>query len=233
MPSSSSKYSSEPSIREELLALVDQYDSSSLTDHPQLLKLSCLPQPEAGPHMVISDNAEDGYWQSPQFKPPAHVDQWKAAENQHLLEPPVLPQTEAGPHTPVSDNAEDCYSKSTKFKRSAHDEQRKAVERLEELLNHTNVRPEDSYKLYRELPAPRVPYLSSATRHKLLHNLGVLERKNEEAMLRYLSVVDDMRATGIPLTTSEWNCATSFVGRYVGRTTEVEVKTGLRLWKEM
>jgi pentatricopeptide repeat protein len=48
-----------------------------------------------------------------------------------------------------------------------------------------------------------------------------------------MSVVDDMQATGIPLTVHEWNCATSFAGRYVAWTTEVELEAALRLWKEM
>jgi pentatricopeptide repeat protein len=183
--STSGKSSGELSTREELLSLVDQYDSYSLTDHLPLLELPNLKQPEPGPHIVISDDAEDCYWKSPRYKWPA--------------------QGEA----------------------------RKAVEKLEELLRDPDVHPEDSYKLYRALPAPRVPYLDSPTRHRLLHNLGVLERKDEEAMLRYLSVIDDMKATGIPLTTAEWNCATSFAGRYVGKTTEIEVESGLRLWKEM
>lgn len=171
--------------REDLLRLVDLYDSNSLTDDLPLLELPSFQQPEAGPHVIVSDKGRNCYWDSPRYKWPARG------------------------------------------------EEQKVVERLEELLRDPYARPEDSYKLYRALPAPRVPYLDSPTRHKLLHNLGVLERKDEAAMLRYLSVIDDMKATGIPLTTAEWNCATSFAGRYVGRTTEVEVESGLRLWKEM
>jgi pentatricopeptide repeat protein len=183
--SSSSIPSAELSTKEELLALVDQYDSYSLTDHLPLLELPDLRQPEEGPHIVISDKPEDWHWPTQRYKWPARG------------------------------------------------EELKAVERLEEALKDINIHPEESYKLYRALPAPRIPYLDSNTRHRLLHNLGVVERKDEEGMLRYLSVVDDMKATGIPLTTSEWNCATSFAGRYVGKTTEVEVESGLRSWKEM
>jgi pentatricopeptide repeat protein len=175
----------ELSTKEELMALVDQYDSHSFTDQLPLLELPNLRQPEEGPHVVISDKPEDCHWPSQQYKWPARG------------------------------------------------EELKAVERLEEALKDINTPPEESYKLYMALPAPRMPYLDANTRHGLLHNLGVVERKDEEGMLRYLSVVDDMKATGIPLTTSEWNCATSFAGRYVGKTTEVEVESGLRSWKEM
>ena len=167
------------------MALVDQYDSHSFTDHLPLLELPNLQQPEEGPHVVVLDKPDDCHWPPQRYKWPARG------------------------------------------------EELKAVKRLEEAMKDINIRPEESYKLYRALPAPRMPYLDANTRHRLLHNLGVVERKDEEGMLRYLSVVDDMKATGIPLTISQWNCATSFAGRYVGKTTEVEVESGLRLWKEM
>jgi pentatricopeptide repeat protein len=175
----------ELSTKEELLALVDQYDTRSFTDQLPLLELPNLRQPEEGPHLTVSDKPEDCLWPPQRYKWPAQG------------------------------------------------EEEMAVERLEEALKDINIRPEDSYKLYRALPAPRIPYLDADTRHKLLHNLGVVERKDEEGMLRYMSVVDDMKAIGIPLTTSEWNCATSFAGRYVRKTTDVEVESGLRSWKEM
>lgn len=181
----SSAPTGELSTKEELMALVDQYDSHSFTDRLPLLEPPNLRQPEEGPHIVISDKPEDCHWPPKRYKWPARG------------------------------------------------EEQKAVERLEEALEDIRIHPEDSYKLYKALPAPRMPYLNATTRHKLLRNLGVVERKDEEGMLRYLSVIDDMKATGIPLTTAEWNCATSFAGRYVGRTTDVEVESGLRSWKEM
>lgn len=175
----------ELSTREELLALVDQYDGESFTDRLPLLELPRLHPCEFDHHLFVSDKVEDSEWPPPRYKWPA--------------------QGEA----------------------------RKTIKALETALKDPFTSPEYSYQLYRALPAPRIPYLDSKTRHKLLRNLGVVERKDEESMLRYLSVVDDMKAVGIPLTTYEWNCATSFAGRYVGRTTETEVEAGLHLWKEM
>jgi pentatricopeptide repeat protein len=52
-------------------------------------------------------------------------------------------------------------------------------------------------------------------------------------MLRYLSVIDDMKGTAIPLTTSEWTSAISFAARYVGKSTELEVEAALHMWREM
>ena len=64
-------------------------------------------------------------------------------------------------------------------------------------------------------------------------HLGIVERKDEHSMLRYLSVVDDMKSTAIPLTTGEWTSAISFASRYVARSTEVEVESALHMWREM
>jgi pentatricopeptide repeat protein len=176
-----------PTTREELLALVDQYDIDSYSaDHAPLQEPSSPERLVTGPRFGVSDETGDYNWPSRRF-------QW----------PPR------------------CK------------EERRAIETLQAALEDNGSDPQDLYRFYRALPAPRVPYLTAATRHKLLYRLGVLERKDEPAMLRYMSVIDDMQATGIPLTVYEWNCATSFAGRYVVRTTEVEVEAALRLWREM
>jgi pentatricopeptide repeat protein len=150
-----------------------------------------------------------------------------------LLELPSLDQPEPGPHLSISDKPEDCDYPPLRYVWPAHGKEQEVVRSLKKALGDISVNPEESYRLYRALPAPRVPYLDAKTRHKLLRNLGFVERKDEHSMLRYLSVMDDMKATGIPLTIAEWNCATSFAGRYVSRTTEVEVEGALRVWKEM
>jgi pentatricopeptide repeat protein len=170
--------------REELMALVDQYDGPSFTDQLPLLELPNLHQPGDGPHLTVSDKEEDEW-------PPPH---------------------QAWPADP-----------ETKTKLAL----------LDHALRDFSKEPEDIYKLYRELPAPRAPYLESKTRHKLLRHLAVVERKDEQSMLRYFSVIDDMRSTAIPLTTSEWTSAISFAARYVNRSTEVEVEAALQMWREM
>lgn len=175
----------ERTTKEELLSLVDQYESNSLTDHLPILQLPSFKPHQPEPDLVVSDTERDVLW------PPERY---------------VWP---------------------------AQGEQRRSVEELEESLKGAGLDPEEYYQLYRALPAPRVPYMSSYARHRLLQRLGVLERKDEQAMLRYLSVLDDMKATGIPLTTSEWNIAISFAGRYVARTSATEVEGALRVWREM
>lgn len=89
------------------------------------------------------------------------------------------------------------------------------------------------FDLYRALPDKRVGYLNPQMRHKLLHVLSVMEFKDEHSMLRYLSVVEDTKASGLRLTICEWNSAICFVARYVRITTTSEVEAALRMWREM
>ncbi|KAK5182169.1 hypothetical protein LTR16_010282, partial [Cryomyces antarcticus] len=52
-------------------------------------------------------------------------------------------------------------------------------------------------------------------------------------MERYLSIVDDMKEAGIPMTVAEWNTAVAFAGRWYERVTAAEVENALHIWKEM
>jgi pentatricopeptide repeat protein len=175
----------ELTTREELMALVDQYDNESSADRLPAPEIASPTQYSSERKLVISNTEQDAHW------------------------PPLI------------------------YVWPAQGEERKAVETLERTLNELKVDPDEYYRLYRALPAPRVPFLTADTRHKLLNVMGVVERKDEQTMLRYLSIIDDMKTVGIPLTVSEWNIAISFAGRYVARTSEAEVEGALRMWREM
>jgi pentatricopeptide repeat protein len=116
---------------------------------------------------------------------------------------------------------------------AADDNVKWCLEHLEHVLEDEMSAHEIVFEQYRALPAPRITYLYPKTRHRLLHHLSVVEHRNEASMLRFLSVVDDMKAVGIPLNRSEWASAIAFAGRYVGRITDTEVESALYLWQEM
>ncbi|MCJ1355596.1 MAG: hypothetical protein MMC33_005588 [Icmadophila ericetorum] len=92
---------------------------------------------------------------------------------------------------------------------------------------------EDIYKAYLTLPFPGVHYLAPAERNKLLQRLAVGERKNEQVLLRYLAVMDDMKAANLPLHGGQWNSAIYLVGRSFPKVTAVQVESALRMWREM
>ncbi len=100
-------------------------------------------------------------------------------------------------------------------------------------LNDDNASHETIYDCYRALPAPRVPYLFKGTLRLLLHRLSVVERKTEASMLRYLSIVDDVKTAEMSLTCSEWSSAIAFAGRCFATVSSAEVESALHLWKEM
>lgn len=149
-----------------------------------------------------------------------------------ILELPSLYQPSDGPNLTVSDKEEDEWP-PPHYAWPTTPEIRRKLGSLEELLSEKYPNPELAYQIYRELPKPRVPYLESDIRHKFLRCLYTVEKKEEQSMLRYLSVVDDMKNTAIPLLMIEWNSAISFAARYVGWSTEVEVEAALRMWREM
>ncbi len=112
-------------------------------------------------------------------------------------------------------------------------EERSAIENLMVVLHNEDGPHEAIYEAYCVLPSPRVSYLPYETCRLLLRRLSVIERKNKEAMLRYLSVVDDMKAAALPLKESEWNSAIAYAGRCFARVQATEVETALHTWKEM
>ena len=89
------------------------------------------------------------------------------------------------------------------------------------------------YERYKALPSPRIPYLSVAIIRRLLHRLSVVERKSQASMIQYMSVIDDVRAAGIPLTSGEWSSAIAFAGRCFVKVSAVEVESALHIWREM
>jgi pentatricopeptide repeat protein len=92
---------------------------------------------------------------------------------------------------------------------------------------------EHIYRIYRQLPEPRMSYLYATLRHQLLRVLGQPEKRDSQSMLRYFEVVAVIKNSGLPLTRAEWNSAISFASRYVGTSTAVEAESALNLWREM
>lgn len=152
-----------------------------------------------------------------------------------LLDLPQLYQPSDGPHLTISDKPEDEWPPPD-YTWPADAETKPKLEALRSYLWNTNFKdkdPQEIYELYRALPSPRAPYIPAKVRHRMLHDLSIVERKDEHSMLRYLSVVDDMKVSAIPLSACEWTSAISFVARYVQQSTEVEVEAALQMWKEM
>lgn len=108
-----------------------------------------------------------------------------------------------------------------------------ALTHLLEVLVRDECTHEEAFEAYSALPYPGVSHLSPNTRRLLLRRLSVMERKSRISKMRYLSVLDDMKSTGLPITQAEWNSALAFCGQCLTRLTAVDVENALRTWKEM
>ncbi|KAI9828576.1 MAG: hypothetical protein M1819_006568 [Sarea resinae] len=107
------------------------------------------------------------------------------------------------------------------------------VAELKELLQDKKMAHEIIMDCYKGLPYPGVQYLPSGTIRLLLHRLSKVEHRSEASMLRFLSIVDDMRDAKVPLTSGEWSSAIGFAGRCFVRVSAAEVQSALSLWREM
>lgn len=107
------------------------------------------------------------------------------------------------------------------------------IERLIRLLEIEDVSQGAILEAYSALPFPGVSRLPESVVRLLFRRISVVERKTNETMMGYLSVVDDMKAADLSLTEAEWNSAIAFTGRCFAKVTSTEVELALLRWKEM
>ena len=108
-----------------------------------------------------------------------------------------------------------------------------ALEGFGKALNREDCTHEEAFEAYSKLPSPGVSHLSDKSIRLLFRRLSAMERKDKDSQLRYLSVVDDMKACNFPLKEEEWNSAIAFCGQCFARIQAAEVESALRTWKEM
>ncbi|KAK2037302.1 pentatricopeptide repeat domain-containing protein [Colletotrichum somersetense] len=89
------------------------------------------------------------------------------------------------------------------------------------------------FQAYTALPEPRMMHLNKRYRHRLLKVCGRVARKGMKEMLRYFTLIEDMKDCGIRIRRNEWNYALAAATKFVAKTTEVEAESALQLWKEM
>ena len=119
-----------------------------------------------------------------------------------------------------------------KAKADSREEQR-AINHFLRVLQNPGTSQVLILQAYSALPYPGVSYISYGMRRLLLRRISVVEKKSSQNMLRYLSVVDDMKAANLPMTEAEWNSAIAFTGRCFSKVTATQVELALRSWKEM
>lgn len=89
------------------------------------------------------------------------------------------------------------------------------------------------YEAYRELPQPGVAYLPKGVIRLLLQRMSSPWIKTQAAMLRYLSLIDDMQQARLPINTAEWSSAIYLAGRSFSRVETGEVGRAFNIWHQM
>lgn len=143
-----------------------------------------------------------------------------------------------GPNLRVSDKKQDTEYPSGDDTARITDSVQQLLVRLcaaiGQRLRHPNrVALETIYKLYAELPEPRMLHLTGQWRNRLLRVMGMPRKRDMESMLRYFALVADVKNAGLTLRRSQWNYALAFAAKYTARTTVQEMESALRLWREM
>jgi pentatricopeptide repeat protein len=101
-------------------------------------------------------------------------------------------------------------------------------------LRHPHHRTNESiYKLYMQLPEPRMLNLTGEWRDRLMRIMGLPHKKNTESMLRYFSLVGEVKKAGLTLRRSHWNYAIAFATKYANQADSKEVDSALKLWQQM
>ncbi|KAK7421551.1 hypothetical protein QQZ08_009896 [Neonectria magnoliae] len=143
-----------------------------------------------------------------------------------------------GPKLQVSDKRQDVEypSKDETFK--INDETRRLIGKLCSAISYrlrhpTRATLEPIYNLYKQLPEPRMLYLTWQWRDRLLKVMGMPPKRNSESMLRYFALIGDVKDAGLTLRRMHWNLALVFATKYASRSTSAEVESALRLWREM
>lgn len=107
------------------------------------------------------------------------------------------------------------------------------VHRLIALLKDPAAADDSIFEAYEALPFPRISYLGPNRRNTLLHRLAVMPDHNDTTLLRYLSVMDDLKSANLSPTRTFWNAAIHLVGRPFGRVSDAEAENALYIWKDM
>jgi hypothetical protein len=156
------------------------------------------------------------------------VDIYGEWDDSFATEAPLL-ETEA-----IQDGLKNEYFSQSSTVRTIEDHVvRDHVQDIMKLLDGQKTPVESIIAVYQALPTPRASYLQPRYLTQLLNLIAVVPRKTELVMLRYLSILDDMKEANIPIHLHHWNTAIHLAGRHLGRHAVPDVESSISIWKEM
>jgi len=111
-------------------------------------------------------------------------------------------------------------------------EEHDAIKEFRAAIRNKESTNESLFELYRKLPGSRLPYLDRITMERFITRLMTVPLRDQVTMLRYLTLIEDMKASKIPITRHEWNQAMSFVLKAFKQTTAAEMRAAYELWSQ-
>lgn len=91
---------------------------------------------------------------------------------------------------------------------------------------------EHLFQLYQKLPSPQITYLTGYDINIFVGRMMTVPLRDETNMLRYLSILSDMKTAKLHISRNEWNAAVSSVARCSKEVTMREAKSAIQIWKE-
>ncbi|KAJ4144354.1 hypothetical protein LMH87_003240 [Akanthomyces muscarius] len=143
-----------------------------------------------------------------------------------------------GPHIRISDAKHDVSFPTQQDMHRISAATQATVEKLcislRKRLRYRELVPlERIYATYQELPEPRMLNLTAGWRKELLRVMGMPKKRNATSMLRYFSLVADVKNAGLTLNQRQWNYALAFAAKYTARVQTRQLESAMRLWSEM
>ncbi|ATY61264.1 pentatricopeptide repeat [Cordyceps militaris] len=143
-----------------------------------------------------------------------------------------------GPHIRISDARQDIHFPTQEDMHRISASTQVTVEKLctslRRRLRYRDLVPlEKIYATYLELPEPRMLNLTAGWRKELLRVMGMPNKRDSTSMLRYFSLVADVKNAGLTLNQRQWNYALAFAAKYTARVETRQLESAMRLWSEM
>lgn len=109
-----------------------------------------------------------------------------------------------------------------------------AMQHFIDLLLDETSSNRDLFIAYKRFPHPGVSWLPAGVIRLFLQRMSTPLVKSPIAMVKYLSLIDDMQAAKLPITVAEWSSAIYLAGRSLGKkVTSAEVNNALEIWRKM
>lgn len=107
-----------------------------------------------------------------------------------------------------------------------------ALRAIRKALRDPDSSNETIFELYRKIPAPRIGYLDRLNMERLITRLMTVPLRDQVSMLRYLTLIEDLKTSNISITRNEWNQASSFVTKSSKYITISELRVAFEQWTE-